>query len=356
MTISTRAKFWTIVTIIVICSFIGGIFGNWSFIYILDKYYGIPNGNYLSGSSLPNITLRNPQKNNSEQPLLTSLVADSKGSMVGIFKRSNEYLSKNKLGQGLILTSDGWLMSTMLFPDLSANALSQYAVIANDKKIYEIDRVVTDPLTHISFIHLTKASNLPVRDFVSSYDLNPGQEILAMQWNGKIEVGVVGGSLEDIRSSETPFNSLEIIDVESKDKFLFDFNGRIAGFSYEEKFFDMDGVQAFFKKVLMSGTIAHARLGVYYINLSNVPVESEEGAMIIANDKKISVVKGSPADKAGLLTGDIISTLDKEKITGKTDIASLLQKYNPGETVTITYIRSKESKNVQVKLDQQVIQ
>lgn len=356
MTISTRARFWFVVAIILIFSIIGGILGNWSFIYVLDKYYGIPNGNYLSGSTLPNITIRSPQKNNSEQPLITSLVADTKSSLVGIFKRSTIYIPKNKLDQGLILTSDGWIMTTMLIPDTSRNALAEYAVIASDKKVYSIDEVVTDPLTNISYIHLSKASNLPVRDFVSGYDLNPGQEILAMEWNNKIELGLISNPFQDIRSSEASLNSFEVIQVDPKNKFLFDFNGRILGFSYQQKFYDMDGIQAAFRKVLMEKEINYARLGVNYINLSDLPVESQEGAMIIANEKKIAVVKGSPADKAGLLVGDIVTSLDKEKITSKIDIASLLQKYNPGDTVTISFIRDKESKNIQVKLDEHTTQ
>lgn len=53
---------------------------------------------------------------------------------------------------------------------------------------------------------------------------------------------------------------------------------------------------------------------------------------------------GSPADKAGLVGGDIITTFDGQPVTDRSEIMDLLGKTPIGKTVDITYIRDGEPK------------
>jgi S1-C subfamily serine protease len=49
------------------------------------------------------------------------------------------------------------------------------------------------------------------------------------------------------------------------------------------------------------------------------------------------VVSGSPADKAGLVQGDVIVNIDGTAITSAEDLQKVIQKAKPGQSVTITY-------------------
>jgi len=57
---------------------------------------------------------------------------------------------------------------------------------------------------------------------------------------------------------------------------------------------------------------------------------------------------GSPADKAGLVGGDIIQTFDGHRITDEDEIMDLLRQTPIGKTVEITYLRDGELKKTQL--------
>ncbi len=57
---------------------------------------------------------------------------------------------------------------------------------------------------------------------------------------------------------------------------------------------------------------------------------------------------GGPADKAGLVGGDIIQTFDGHRITDEDEITDLLRQTPIGKTVEITYLRDGELKKTQL--------
>jgi S1-C subfamily serine protease len=56
-----------------------------------------------------------------------------------------------------------------------------------------------------------------------------------------------------------------------------------------------------------------------------------------------SVVPGSPADKAGLKDGDIITSVDGQKITALAPLDDILTEYVPGTTVALDVLRDGKS-------------
>jgi S1-C subfamily serine protease len=66
--------------------------------------------------------------------------------------------------------------------------------------------------------------------------------------------------------------------------------------------------------------------------------------------KITSVKSGSPADKAGLKVGDVITQYDGKTITSADEITAAVFRSRPGETVTVTVQRDGSTKSVQVKL------
>lgn len=355
MKISIRLKIILVSFSIILSGIIGGILGNWIFIYFLDTYYDIPNGNYGAVQTSTNIPIRSPEKNTNNSSIAVS-VANAEGSLVGIFKRSNFYLPSNKIGQAVIMTSDGWLMSPIQFEAVDKKSLSDYVVVANDKKVYDIDSVIADKLNKISFIRLDKANNLPVKDFVFSRDIVSGQEVVGLEWKGAVTSGLMNYRQLGIRSSEGSLNELSVDGLKSTNIFLFDLSGRMVGFSMGTIVYDIDGIQASLNKIITDSKIRYARLGIHYITLNDLPVESGEGALITAADKKPAIVKGSPAEKAGLLAGDIILTIDRVQINASSDIAAILKQHVPGDNVGISFSRNKEIKNINVTLDELILQ
>jgi len=64
-----------------------------------------------------------------------------------------------------------------------------------------------------------------------------------------------------------------------------------------------------------------------------------------------AVVPGSPADKAGIQAGDILLQINGEQIDQDHPLTDLLQKYQPGDTITVHLTRKGTEMDVKVTLD-----
>ena len=73
--------------------------------------------------------------------------------------------------------------------------------------------------------------------------------------------------------------------------------------------------------------------------------ENVEGAVVIDAQAK------SPADSAGLKTGDIITKIEDYDVTSVSRLKYYLYKYNPGDTVKISYVRNGKTETTTVKLE-----
>lgn len=118
------------------------------------------------------------------------------------------------------------------------------------------------------------------------------------------------------------------------------------------------------KQILSTGSVQHAYLGISGTDLTpeladilNLPVKS--GALVQ------SVVKGSPADDAGVkggtaqvsingqrvrAGGDIITAADGKKVTSMTDVVADVATHKPGDQVTLTLEQHGQSRDVTVTL------
>ncbi len=56
------------------------------------------------------------------------------------------------------------------------------------------------------------------------------------------------------------------------------------------------------------------------------------------------------AERAGLLEGDIITAINKQKINTKDEFTKVIAKHNPGEEVEVDFLRGKEKRSAMVKL------
>jgi S1-C subfamily serine protease len=92
----------------------------------------------------------------------------------------------------------------------------------------------------------------------------------------------------------------------------------------------VDQARAIAQGLIRHGSVHHAKLGV---NVRSVSANSSEGAQIV------NVSKGSPAAKAGITEGDVVTKLGDRRITSAAELRAAVLEHAPGDSVPVTVVR-----------------
>lgn len=359
MQTSGSTKFWLTFILIIVAAFLGGILGNWVFIYFLDKYYGIPGGNYLAAPTSSEVIIRDAKKTITEQDnRIMQAINGIDASIVKIFKKASavngSYTSQSAVTSGLVVTSDGWLIVPGRLTVSKSGGYEEYEAVSLDRKRFGIEKAHFDPVLGVSFVHLKQAQNLIVHNFIFKRELSVGQTVVGLAQDGSLEIGRLSRNQPQPRLSDATPREIILSGFSGKSIYFFDASGQVIGFNQGKMYLATDTVERSLEKLLTDNKITYPRLGVRYIRLTDIYAKpTDTGALLMALDKNNpAVVPGSPADKAGLKAGDVITAVDDVVINEFNDVSSLIQDYNPGESVTLTIRRGNEIKNISVKLDE----
>lgn len=94
--------------------------------------------------------------------------------------------------------------------------------------------------------------------------------------------------------------------------------------------------------LVTKGFVICAWLGVRMITVTPA-IKSEYVLSIDYGALIVEVVSGSPAAKAGLRANDVVVKLEDEEIRDTDQLRNAIQSRNPGDTVSITYVRGTET-------------
>lgn len=374
----------------------GGVVGQIvSRTYLMDNAFNIPmmgdiniNDSAIGGK---NLVISNPGKVFVEQNEKVFETANGvKRGIVGIFKKiatstpsenianknnfdaSNYYRVDDLSGQGFVITSDGWIMSSFLPKEIADDKkvststmksfFNDYVVITNDKKIFNVENIIIDKDSAYSFWKVA-AKDLPVRVFASNKDIENGQMVMAVNWNESVWVSTILSKSEKAKSlvvsSDDYFKKITLANNPNPiffGSFLFDLSGNLVAF------INNDGSVGFIGNyiscincLLDKSLIKRSSLGVNYVDLSALIKSDnnqypESGALITADGKGVAVKKASPADVAKLKSGDIIVSVNGIIINKDNKLNDLIGGYKPGETIDVVYLRNDKRENVSIIL------
>ena len=112
----------------------------------------------------------------------------------------------------------------------------------------------------------------------------------------------------------------------------------------------IDTVKPIVAELIDKGQVERGYLGINLINIT--PGIAEEFDLAVDSGVGIgSVQDGSPADRAGLIAGDIIIGAAGEEIKNSGDLLKVLTEHRAGETVTIEYYRDGDLEEAEVTLE-----
>jgi len=331
--------------------------------FALNRELNLSNYGYLS----PSLVIRDAKKVVVNQDVKTDeTIRSLKSSLLGVFVRAEDESSYYKLEQpfasALVATSDGWVMAA--WPEeLSKSILERipqdFVVIDSSRKIYKINQVVakTDTIGNFVFIHLLDASGFSVRRLVPDEEIKSGQSLLLAGGNNIFLLNYLSGKNFDdvILSSDDYARTFSLTyQIQAQPFFVFNLSGEIIGaIDNHGRWLTSPELSVYWQSLLKEKKLYWPSLGVHYLNLSAVVGASDlpaKGAKLQGINNLPAVVKNSPAEKAGLMAGDIINRVNGIELNSENDLAVIISSYQPGDSLSIDYTRQGNSLQTEVIL------
>ncbi|HVZ44037.1 MAG TPA: DegQ family serine endoprotease [Ramlibacter sp.] len=283
----------------------------------------------------------------------------------GIFGQLQRHQQRNipmrGLGSGFIVSPDGVILTNAHV----VKDADEVTVKLTDRREFRAKVLGSDPKTDIAVLKIN-ARNLPIVAIGSARELQPGEWVLAIGspfgFENTVTAGVVsakGRTLPD--DSSVPFIQTDVaVNPGNSGGPLFNSRGEVVGINsqiysqsggYQGVSFavPIDVASKVRDQIVAHGKASHARLGVTVQEVNQAladsfNLESPEGALVA------NVEKGSPADKAGLKTGDVIRRVDGQTIVASGDLSAIVSGDEPGQRVTLEVVRGGHRENIAATL------
>ena len=289
----------------------------------------------------------------------------------GLPDQSQAPQKSSSIGSGFIISSDGIIATNK---HVVADTAGKFQIVTSNDKKYNVQRIYRDPLNDIALLKIDPNENanqklIPV-NLGDSSNLQVGQFVIAIgtalgQFNNTVTTGVISGLGRGITAGDEFQGFVERLDnviqtdaainpgnsggplVNSRNEVIgintaVSQSGQNIGFALP-----INILKASLDNFNKTGQFNRPYLGVSYKMLSKEVAllnNVSQGAYIQ------TVVSGSPADKAGILQGDIIIKFDGIKVDETNELAKLINSKKVGDNVSVSVWRSGEVKQFNLSL------
>jgi serine protease Do len=292
---------------------------------LFRRFFGVP---------MPNAPRQGPRQNRPEQE------AQPRG-----------------VGSGFILSSDGFIMTNAHVVE----GADEVMVTLPDKREFKARIVGADKRTDVAVVKI-QATGLPAvkvgdvsrlrvgewvmaigspfglentvtAGIVSAKQRDTGDYLPFIQTDVAINPGNSGGPLINMRG--------EVVGINSQ---IYSRSGGFMGISFA---IPMDEAMRVSEQLRASGRVSRGRIGVQIAPVTKEVAESiglgkAQGVLVRG------VEEGSPAEKAGIEAGDIITRFDGKPIEKPADLPRAVGNTKPGSQVSLTVFRRGATKDLKV--------
>jgi len=266
------------------------------------------------------------------------------------------------LGSGVIVSENGYILTN----NHVVKGADEIKVILYDKREFKGKVVGTDPRTDLAVVKIN-AKDLPTLSFGDSGKLKTGDVVLAIGnpfgLNQTITMGIVsavGRSNIGLADFEDFIQTDAAINPGNSGGALVNGSGKLVGIN--TAIFSTSGgymgigfaIPSDMAKTVMDSIIEHGRvirgwLGVSIQNLTpelakSLGIKATEGALIAG------IEGDSPAEKAGLKRGDLVTELNGKKIADVTNLRNMVAATAPGTRVDFKVIRNGKELSITATL------
>jgi putative serine protease PepD len=287
-------------------------------------------------------------------------------SVVSIQARS---LSGAGTGSGFIIDSDGFILTNNHVISSAAQSGGRIEVMLNDGRKFTAKVIGRDASYDLAVLKIA-ASGLKALQFGNSDQVAVGDAVIAigspLGLSGTVTTGIISAKNRPVTAgdsaNETSFiNALQTdaaINPGNSGGPLVDSTGAVIG---------VNSAIASLGSELSTGSIGlgfaipinQARKtadqliknGVATYPVIGISLDMNypgEGAKVATSAR--GILPGSPAEKAGLRSGDLVIALDGKPINGPEELIVTVRSKNVGDVIRLTYVRDGKEKTVSLTL------
>lgn len=313
---------------------------------------------------------------------VVSIETTSRTTTLGYFGQPSSS-EQESAGTGVILNKDGLIMTNRHVVPAGTTTVN---VVLSDGTRYEnvdvLGRTSSNDTLDIAFLKIkdTKGKDLKPATLGDSGKTDVGDTVIAIgnalgQFQNTVTSGIISGygrsveagdesgsgteSLENLIQTDTAINPGNsggpLVNLDGE---VIGINTAVAGDAQNIGFaIPINDIKGLVATVTEKGKLERPYLGVVYLPITadmakqyNLP--SDKGAYIPQSSEvgQDSVLDGSPAEKAGIKEGDVITKVDGDNIDEKHSLTSLLGKHQVGDKVKLSITRDGKGQTIQVTL------
>ncbi|HHY47255.1 MAG TPA: PDZ domain-containing protein [Firmicutes bacterium] len=262
-------------------------------------------------------------------------------------------------GSGFIIKPDGYILTNKHVVEKA----SEIKVTLADGRKLDGKLVGQDPMYDLAVVKIN-ASNLPTVELGDSSNLRPGSIVIAIgnpyELQRTVTAGIISGvarSLDDPRQPGSYIQTDAAINPGNSGGPLVDIQGRVIGINtaiipYAQGIgfaIPINQAKSVLNDLITKGKVLRPWIGIYMQDLTKdladaLGLPDTKGAVVT------EVQPNSPAEKAGLASGDVIREVDGKQVENSSRLADMIRAKKIGDRVILKIWRSGGVRLVAVTL------
>lgn len=266
------------------------------------------------------------------------------------------------VGSGLIADSKGYILTSRHV----VSGARRIQVMIPDGKILDAKVVGEDPAIDSAVLKI-EGKSLPAAELGDSDGLKIGQTVIAigvpfrLTGGATVTKGVISavsrtiqsdrGSLENLVQTDAAINPGNsggpLIDIDAK---VIAINTAIIPFAQGIGFaIPINAAKRVLNRVLKYGSYKRPWLGVVGVDITTsianyYKLSVSKGVLVVR------VLRGSPADEAGISAGDSIVEVEGKELKSMSNLVAYLEDKSVGDEISLTVVRGRKSGRVTAQL------
>lgn len=353
------------IAIALVAALIGGLVSP----YIGSRLYG----NLLPSPQGDSQYTASPVVINTEDDITTvsAVAKKSMSSVVGITtiveQVENYWFMPQQLegvGTGVIVDSNGYIL-TNSHVVRDGNAQSIHVLFENGEK-QEGQLLWNEPVLDLAIVKVDK-TGLPVAELGDSDSIIVGEAAIAignplgLEFQRTVTSGIISGLNRTIQTENVLIENLIQTDASINNGNsggpLLNSRGQVIGIntakiqSAEGLGFSIPINEA---KVIIEEVIENGDFETVFLGISGIAVNDYEARLGVEVDTEdglvlVQVAPGTPAERAGLQNGDVVTQIDDIEIDSMTRLKKSLYKYKKGDKAKLTLVRNNQEEEVEIE-------